>query len=178
MVHAKSQLFDPAPNVGEGRPTQSTAPPKPPEGVTSGTRHRIAGLAGDGGPAADMAACHGHADSGRQSPTGAGDRGTRTPKPPGPERHNHWRHNPYIISFPIANAEDELEAAAAGVDVRRRGALAREVVCLITYLSYEQKLTGTLVAISMIEKRPSGGTHHVPCTGRCMPTGRVCTCGT
>ena len=119
--------------------TQSTAPPKPPEGLTSGTCHRIAGLAGDGGPA-DMAVCHTHADSGRKSPTNTGGRGTRTQKSPRPEQYDHWRWNSCVFIIQRQNPVDPLEVAA-GADVRRRGALALKVVFRITYLSYEDKLT-------------------------------------
>ena len=70
-VGARKQSALAAPKLNKGCLTQSTAPPKPPEGLTSGTCHRIAGLAGGRGPA-DMAVCHTHADSGRKSPTNTG----------------------------------------------------------------------------------------------------------
>ena len=81
-----------APKLNQGCLTQSTAPPKPPEGPTSGTCHRIAGLARGGGPA-DMAVCGGCVDTGQKSPTDTGGRGTRTPNPPAPEQYAHGRWN-------------------------------------------------------------------------------------
>ena len=138
-VGARKRAALTAPKLNQGCLTQSTAPPKPPEGLTSGTCHRIAGLAGDGGPA-DMAVCHTHADSGRKSPTNTGGRGTRTQKSPRPEQYDHWRWNSCVFIIQRQNPVDPLEVAA-GADVRRRGASARKVVFRITYLSYEDKLT-------------------------------------
>ena len=138
-VGARKRSALAAPKLNKGCLTQSTAPPKPPEGLTSGTCHRIAGLAGGGGPA-DMAVCHTHADSGRKSPTNTGGRGTRTQKPPRPEQYDHWRWNSCIFILQRQITVDPLEAAA-GADMRRCGTLARKVVFRITYLSYEDKLT-------------------------------------
>ena len=137
-VGARKRAALTAPKLNQGCLTQSTAPPKPPEGPTSGTCHRIAGLA-EGGGAADMAVCSGCADTGQKSPTDTGGRGTRTQTPPAPEQYGHGRWNSCVFIAQRHSTVDPLEVAA-GADVRCCGALARKVVFLFTYLSYGNKL--------------------------------------
>ena len=138
-VGARKRAALTAPKLNQGCLTQSTAPPKPPEGPTGGTCHRIAGLA-EGGGAADMAVCSGCADTGQKSPTDTGGRaGHAHPNPPAPEQYGHGRWNSCVFIAQRHSTVDPLEVAA-GADVRCRGALARKVVFLFTYLSYGNKL--------------------------------------
>ena len=137
-VGARKRAALTAPKLNQGCLTQSTAPPKPPEGPTGGTCHRIAGLA-EGGGAADMAVCSGCADTGQKSPTDTGGRGTRTQTPLAPEQHGHGRWNSCVFITQRRNPVHPFEVAA-GADVRCHGALARKVVFLFTYLSYGNKL--------------------------------------